>query len=197
MSKYLPRILIGVVVGVLLYMLMLMLVGPGLQATWTGLFGGIATAYILSNLAGNRKVAMAAGADKEKALALTPAPGKALLVVAREGFVAKLAGLNVAIDGREFAQLKSPAFTTLEIVPGAHTLTAGFGGLAGAQSKAGAYEFEAADGAVVAVRIGVAMGLVQNAFKFTPLTEPAALRSKLAGMPMVLAEAPAPQPFPS
>jgi hypothetical protein len=32
------------------------------------------------------------------------------------------------------------------------------------------------------------MGLVQGAMSFTPMTEPRALKQKLAGMPMVKAE---------
>ena len=47
--------------------------------------------YIFANLAGNRKVATVEGGEKDAALQLQPPPGKALLVVFREGFVAKLA----------------------------------------------------------------------------------------------------------
>jgi F0F1-type ATP synthase assembly protein I len=187
MSKYLPRILAGVVVGVLVYVLMATLVGPGLLAAWTALFIGMAVAYILSNLAGNRKVATVAGADRAQALQLRPAAGKALLVVARDGFVAKLAGLNLALDGREFAQIRSPAFTLTEVAPGAHSLSVGFGGLAGPQSKAGAYAFEAAEGAVTAVMIGVSLGALQNSFHFTPEPDLAKLKARLARMPMVAA----------
>ena len=193
MSKYLPRILIGVVAGILLYFVASSVEGPGFMALFTGVFGGIATAYILSNLAGNRKVATAGGAQKEQALALAPPPGKALLVVAREGFVAKLVGLNLNIDGQPFTQLKSPAFTIVEVAPGQHALATGFGGLAGPQNKAGVYDFSAAEGQVVAVVVTVSMGALQNAFKFTPQTDLEALRRKLRGMPMVLPE-PAPAP---
>jgi hypothetical protein len=187
MSKYLPRILIGVVVGVVLAFLMSMINGWDNQSVLTGVFGGVATAYILSNLAGNRKVDVASADDRGKALQLTPPPGKALVVVYREGFVAKLAGMNMAIDGTEVAQLKAPRFTLIAVPPGAHTLTTAFGGLAGAQSKGGSYEFSAPEGGVVAIRIGVRMGMVQGAFDYSQQADLAQVRNKLAGMPLVLA----------
>jgi hypothetical protein len=186
-SRYIPRILIGVVVGILLYILMLGLTGPGFQALLTGVCGAIATASILSSLAGNRKVATVNGLDKQRALLLKPTAGKALLVVARDGFVAKLAGLNLVLDGREFAQIKSPAFTMTAVAPGAHSLSVGFGGLAGAQ-KPGVYAFDVAEGAVAAVMIGVSLGALQNAFQFTPEPDLEQLRARLGRMPMVLAD---------
>jgi hypothetical protein len=153
-----------------------------------GLFTGVFVAYIFGNLAGNRKVATADAGEKDAALKLQPAPGKALLVVFREGFVAKLAGLNIAVDGKAFAQLTAPKFTVLALAPGAHTLTCAFGGLAGPQSKSGAYAFEVAAGGVAAVGIGVAMGLVQGSMTFTPIADVNAARAKLSRMPMVKAE---------
>jgi hypothetical protein len=153
-----------------------------------GLFTGGFFAYIFANLAGNRKLPIADAAQKQAALALAPPAGKALLVVYREGFVAKLAGLNLALDGKEFAQLTAPKFTTLVLAPGVHTLTCGFGGLAGPQSKPGTYGFEIAAGGVAAIGIGVSMGLVQGSMKFTPITEADAIRAKVGRMPMVKAD---------
>src|SRR5580658_10885946 len=127
MGNFLPRILIGAAVGLATYILMTSMEGQSLQAIIAAVCGVIASVYILTALAGNRKVAMASGADKATALELAPPPGKALLVVAREGFIAKLVGINLELDGAGFAQLKSPAFTLLEIAPGAHTLTCGVG----------------------------------------------------------------------
>ena len=124
----------------------MMFVFEGVTPYIYGIFTGAFFAYIFANLAGNRKVPTADAAQKEAALALKPPPGKALLVVYREGFVAKLAGLNIAVDGQEFAQLTAPKFTVLTLPAGAHTLTCGFGGLAGPQSKPGSYEFDVARG---------------------------------------------------
>ena len=183
MSKYLPRILIGVAVGGATYVLMTAVDGPSPLAVIAFISGVIATVYILTALAGNRKVSVAGADAKAKALELAPPSGRALLVVAREGFVAKLVGLNVALDGVVFAQVKSPAFSVLEIAPGAHTLTCGTGA-SPSQGKPGSYAFKAEAGAVVGVVVGVSLG---SGYRFSPANDVATLRRKLAGVPMVLA----------
>ena len=187
MSRYMPAIIAGFLAAAVMSFLMSFVfegVTPYIYGTFTGMF----VAYIFANLAGNRKLPIAAAAEKDAALALKAPPGKALLVVFREGFVAKLAGLNVAVDGREFAQLTAPKFTVLALPPGAHTLTCGFGGLAGPQSKPGTYDFQVAEGDVATIGIGVAMGLVQGSMKFTPVANVEAARQKIARMPMVKAD---------
>ncbi len=187
MNKYIPGIVIGFVVAVIFGFLMHFVFPEGPAAMFYGAGAGVFTAYILSNLAGNKKAPKASDAEKQAALAMQPPPGKSLLYVYREGFVAKLAGLNLQVDGREFAQLTAPKFTVLTLPAGPHTLTCGFGGLAGPQSKKGLYEFVAPAGGMAAVGIGVSMGLVQGNMAFTPLTDPQAVKAKLSGMPMVAA----------
>jgi hypothetical protein len=187
MSRYTPAIIAGFLAAAAMTFLM-SFVFEGLTPYIYGTFTGTFVAYIFGNLAGNRKLPIAAAAEKDAALALKPPAGKALLVVCREGFVAKLAGLNLAVDGREFAQLTAPKFTVLALPPGAHTLTCGFGGLAGPQSKPGTYDFEVAEGGVAAVGIGVAMGLVKGSMTFTPVAGVEAARQKIARMPMVKAD---------
>jgi hypothetical protein len=187
MSRYAPAIIAGFLAAAAMTFLM-SFVFEGFTPYIYGTFTGMFVAYIFGNLAGNRKLPIAGAAEKEAALALKPPAGKALLVVFREGFVAKLAGLNLAVDGREFAQLTAPKFTVLALAPGAHTLTCGFGGLAGPQSRPGTYDFEVAEGGVAAVGIGVAMGLVKGSMTFTPLASAEAARQKIARMPMVKAE---------
>jgi len=187
MSKYIPAIIAGVVAAAIMTVLMGFVFGgatPFLYGIGTGVFVG----YIFANLAGNKKLPIASGQEKAAALELKPPAGKGLLVVYREGFVAKLAGLNVAVDGTDFAQLTAPKFTSLALPPGAHTLTCGFGGLAGPQSKPGVFNFDVAEGQVAGVGIGVSMGMVQGSMKFTPIASVEALRAKVAGMPMVKAE---------
>jgi hypothetical protein len=183
MSKYLPRILIGLVVGGATYALMIAVEGPSLLAVLAFISGVIATVYILTGLAGNRKVSMGGADAKAKALELSPPSDKALLVVAREGFVAKLVGLNMALDGAVFAQLKSPAFSVVELAPGPHTLTCGQSA-SPSEGKPGSYAFSAEAGAVVGVIVGVSVG---TGYKFKPANDVATLRRKLAGVPMVLA----------
>lgn len=187
MSKYTRAIIAGFIAAAVMTFLMTF-VFEGFTPYIYGFFTGVFVAYIFGNLAGNRKVAAVGAAEKDAALALEPPAGKALLVVFREGFVAKLAGRNIAVDGKEFAQLTAPRFTVVALGPGAHTLTCGFGGLAGPQSKPGTYEIEIGAGGVAAVGIGVAMGAIRGSMTFTPITDTDAIRAKLSRMPMVKAE---------
>jgi hypothetical protein len=188
-NKYIPGIVFGLAGAFVSALLLRAFVFPdGITAYVYGTFIGALIAYILSNLAGNKKVATASGAEKDQALRLTPPTGKSLLVVYREGFVAKLAGLNLFVDGKAFAQLTAPKFTCLVLSPGRHDLTCGFGGLAGPQSKKGSYDFTAPADGFVAVRIGVNIGVIQGAMSFTQIDDVQALKLKLAAMPMVKAE---------
>jgi hypothetical protein len=189
MSKYAPAIIMGFVVGFATSFLMRAFVFPeGSAPVFYGAGTGMFVAYILGNLAGNRKEALATGPARQQALAFAPPPGKTLVVVYRDGFVGKMAGLNLAIDGREFAQIKSPRFTALVVPAGQHTLSCAFGGLAGPQSRAGSYAFDAAPGQVVVVNIGARMGMIQGSFQFTPAPDLAAAKAKLDQFQMVQAE---------
>jgi hypothetical protein len=187
MNKYIPAIAIGFGVFIASTFLMNLVYQNLAESMGWSVFIGAFAGYISANLAGNRKVPMASGDEKQAALQMQPPPGKAVIYVYREGFVAKLAGLNVQLDGKEFAQLTAPKFTCVVISPGTHTLTCGFGGLAGPQSKQGAYEFTAPADSVAAIGIGVKMGMLQGAMSFTPITDAAAARAKIAAMPMVAA----------
>jgi hypothetical protein len=187
MGKYTRAIIAGFVAAAVMTFLM-SFVFEGLTPYLYGICTGAFFAYIFANLAGNKKLPIADAAEKQAALALKPPAGKALLVAYREGFVAKLAGLNIAVDGKEFAQLTAPKFTVLALPPGTHTLTCGFGGLAGPQSKPGTYNFDVAADSVATVGIGVSLGMVQGSMKFTPIANLDAARAKLATMPMVKAD---------
>ena len=188
MKKYIPGIVIGFVAAVLFGFLMRFVFPEGTASVWYGAFFGVFVAYIFANLAGNRKIPSASEAEKQAVLQLRPPAGKVLLVVFREGFVAKLAGLNLFLDGKPFAQLTSPKFTSVVVPPGAHNLSCGFGGLAGPQSQKGSYDFQATADSFVAVRIGARIGAIQGVMSLKPVEDAQALRAKLAGMPMVKAD---------
>jgi len=187
MQKYLVPILAGFAAAVVAGMLFGLLLGADFLTYFMGAFVGVFTFYILANLAGNRKVAMASVAERDRAARLEPAAGKAVLCVYREGFVGMAAGLNIAVDGKDLAQLKSPRFTCVALAPGTHTLTAAFGGLAGPQNKPASFEFQAADGSVTAVKVAIAMGALRNSLTFTPAADLEALKAKLANTQMVAA----------
>lgn len=153
-----------------------------------GLLGAF-TALIGGNLAGNRKVAMASGEARDAALSFQPAPGHALLVIYREGFVGMAAGMNVHLDGRPVAQLKSPRFTALNLTPGDHTVAFGFGGLAGAQNHQAEVVVPAVAGQVIALKATMAMGALKNSIAVEWVEAyPSDLRQTLAGMKMVAAD---------
>jgi hypothetical protein len=152
-------------------------------------FGGI-TAYILGNLAGNRSIASASNADRAAALSRTPPPGKMLLYVVREGFVAKMAGLNLSIDGRPVAQIKAPRFTFIALPARQTTLGAAFGGLAGAQSKPNEIVLDPPANGILVVKITIAIGLVQGSVKFTVQPDGEAARKSLAYVTMTPADVP-------
>ncbi len=160
----------------------------GFTAWFAPIFFGALTAYLMANLAGNRKVAKASQEEKARALAFQPPEGQGLLIVYREGFVGRAAGLNLALDGREFAQLKAPRFTALTVSPGDHDLTAGFGGLAGPQNRQNLSKVSFQPGDVLAVKASLSMGMVQNTIKLEGVPVDDTLRRKLQGMPMVAPE---------
>jgi hypothetical protein len=195
MSKYVVAIVTGVVVA--------FVVSFGLSAVYTaagdggshmplisGILVGAFTSYIMANLAGNRKVATADEAAKAEALSFTPPPGKALIYLYREGFVGKAAGLNVSVDGKVVAQLKSPRFTCVAVSPGEHRLSAAFGGLAGPQNASAETPVSLADGQTAAFRYGVSMGLMQNTIAVTPMPDLEAVKAALARMPMTVPDVP-------
>lgn len=148
-----------------------------------GLCAGMVVAVVLFNLSGNRRTASADAGAKQRALAFTPTPGKAALYLVRTGFVGKMAGMNLSVDGREVAQLKSPRFTRVDIAPGAHTLTAAFGGGLAGQTKPSELAFSCADGEIVVMKLGMSMGVVQNPVKIERSSVDA-VRGELAGMQM-------------
>ncbi len=188
MQKYLREILIGAAAGVVAAFVFTLILGAGAMSILFGAFVGVFTAYILANLAGNRKVAIASDAERAEALKLEAPADQALLVVFREGFVGKMAGLNIAVDGKPLAQLQSPRFTRVALAPGAHQVTAAFGGLAGPQNKPATFDVAAAAGQVIALKVGLKMGMMQNSISLTPEVDLAQLRTKLAGSSMVLPE---------
>ncbi len=148
-----------------------------------GIGAGVVVAVVLFNLSGNRRTA-AAGADaKQRALAFTAEPGKAALYLVRTGFVGKMAGMNLAIDGHEVAQLKSPRFTRVDMAPGAHTLRASFGGGLAGQTKPSELAFDCAAGDIVVIKLGMNMGVLQNPVQVERVTLDS-VRGELAGMQM-------------
>lgn len=190
MSKTVVWALVGMAIALLLaFSLNALAASTGANLGFSGWFFpvmiGLFVAYIGGNLAGNRRTPKASAEARAKALALTAEPDAALLVVFREGFMGKAAGMNVALDGREFAQLKSPRFTAIRIAPGSHTLRVAFGGLAGPQNNAGEEVFSVAVGQVAVFRATLAMGALKNTIRLEAVGDDLDwVRGRLERMPM-------------
>jgi hypothetical protein len=132
--------------------------------------GGV---IVWRNLQTNRKVAGATPEQRTEALKFAPVAGKTALYVFRNQFVGQAVGINVMIDGREVAQLKSPRFTRIAVTPGTHRIA----GYTGANKKPADNEglvFDAAAGDVLVAKCEVEAQMVGVTVKFTPLSLEAA-----------------------
>lgn len=132
--------------------------------------GGV---MIYRNLQTNRTVADATPQQRTEALAFSPLAGKAALYVFRNQFVGRAVGLNVLIDGREVAQLKSPRFTRLLLTPGEH-LVAGYTGTNKKPGDGEGVALTAAAGEVHVLKCEVEPQIVGVTVKFTPMALDAA-----------------------
>ena len=154
-----------------------------------GTGAGVASAFIFANLSGNRSIANASEAEKEAALTGAPPDGKALLFLYRRGYIAKLVGMDFAVDGNPVAQLKSPHFTCIVVPAGAHIVTAAFGGFAKAQARVGECVFNATPGGVITRRRAAADGLGCRAgIGLTLDPNPTQIRADLARRAMTPAD---------
>jgi hypothetical protein len=186
----LTPLIVGAVVAALVAFLLGFLYGPHSGTPlFYGVGAGLLAAYLGANLAGNRANRPASAQQKTQALEAPPPEGKARLYLYREGFVAKLAGLNIAVDGQVVAQLKSPQFTCITVRPGRHALTAAFGGLAGPQNTAAKLTIDLAEGGEAAVLMTVKMGLARNAIDMIAQPNVPGVKLSLASMAMAQPEA--------
>ncbi len=195
MSKYIPAIVVGFLVAVLVSGgLAFFFSSAGADAGYVpmmvGAFLGIFTAYIMANLAGTKLGKAATPEQKQAVLDFRPQfHDQALLIVYREGFVGKAAGMDLSVDDRFVAQLKSPRFTAISVAPGGHQLSMAFGGLAGKQNKPTLEGFIAAPCDVIAFRATMQMGMMKNRIVVERIQSDDALIQRLKPMIMIAPEA--------
>lgn len=189
-----PWIVGGGLVLILSFMMGLLEGGLGVQFGVERLIipltiGAIA-GYALYNLSGNRHVEEADPETQRRALAFEAAPpGQTALYLIRTGFVGMAAGMNVEIDGKHVAQLKSPRFTRIDVPNGHHVIRASFGGGLAPQSNPAELSIEAKpEDEIQIFELGLGMGALKNSIRITPATVDTA-RVKISGMKMVKAEA--------
>jgi hypothetical protein len=159
--------------GVVVYFVLRGLLGGEIM-TLVALLGLVVGGVIVfRNLKTNRAVAEATTEQRAEALTFAPVAGKAALFVFRNQFVGRAVGINVLIDGREVAQLKSPRFTRILLTPGAHRIA----GYTGTNKKPGDGEGLALNvtaGEVLAAKVEVEAQMVGVSVKFTPMSVDAA-----------------------
>lgn len=149
---------------------------------------GILTFFILHLRAGNRRAAPADAEARARALSFTCPPDQALVYFVRTGFAGKAVGVDIAIDGKTVAQIKSPRFTCVAVLPGTHELRAHLGGGGSALSPGEARLSSALPaGSITLLHIGIERGLVKSKLVFEPWTLDLA-KAKLGNIGMVLPE---------
>jgi len=184
-QKYLPAILTGLAVTVVLGVLLGLIGFDGFALWYIPVFSGLVVGYLMANLQGTKAGPAASDEQKAAVLALRPSPGKALIIVHRQGFVGKAAGMEVTLDDRLLGQLKSPQFTAVEVDPGAHALGFGFVGLAAAQNKREIVPVTVTEGQVVAWRATISMGMGKNTIRVERDDQVQTLTDDLRRMKMV------------
>ena len=172
-----PRNLIvyglAVIAGLLLYGALRAVLGGEIMMI-LALVGLVAAGVIIfRNLQTNRKVADATPQQRTEALTFAPVPGKAVHYVFRNQFVGRAVGINVLIDGREVAQLKSPRFTRILLTPGAHRI-AGYTGTNKKPADSEGVALTANAGEVLVTKCEVEPQMVGVTIKYTPMSVDAA-----------------------
>lgn len=193
-SKYVPAIVVGFLVAFVVsagFSMLLTSAGasPGILPMFVGGFLGVFTAYIMANLAGTKRGRAATAEQKQAVLDFRPEPGKAMLIVFREGFVGMAAGMDLLVDDQFVAQLKSPRFSAISVEPGGHQISMAFGGLAGKQNKPTLEGFIAAPGEVIAFRATMQMGMTKNRIVVDRISADQDLVQRLKPMIMIAPEA--------
>lgn len=101
----------------------------------------------------------------------------------------KANGVDLNLDGRDVAQLKSPRFTVLHLTPGTHTLRAALAGAMNTGSVPAVASFEVQAGQTLVFQLRLAIKLSTSDVVLERVDAPDAVLPRLARMKMVLASA--------
>lgn len=173
MSRNLVVYALAVLAGLVGYFLLRSVVGDGIMSILALIGLGVGVVIVTRNLRTNRKVTDASVDQRTEALRFAPVPGKAALYVFRSQFVGRAVGINVLVDGRETAQLKSPRFTRILLTPGTHRL-AGYTGTNKKPADGEGAELVANAGEIYVAKCEVEAQMVGVSIKFTPMSVDAA-----------------------
>jgi hypothetical protein len=143
---------------------------------------------VLQFRGGNRRVSPADAQARAQALTFSCPPDRALVYFIRTGFAGKAVGVDIAVDGKTAAQIRSPRFTYLSLAPGSHALTAQIGdGQSKLSPQSAQFPATLAAGSVTLLHIGIQRGLLTSQLVFEPWTLDKA-KAQLGKIGMVLPE---------
>lgn len=164
----------------------------GSTGQWLAGALGVLTFFILHLRAGNRRAVPADADASARALAFTCPPDRALVYFIRTGFAGKAVGVDIGVDGKTVAQIKSPRFTCVALAPGLHELTAHIGAAGSALNPGSAkHSGTLLAGSVTLLHIGIQRGMLKSQLVFEPWTLETA-KARLGKISMVQPEMPPP-----
>ena len=184
MVRYLLLVGVAVIVGLVVFGAMRSLFGDGIVNLITLVLLGVFGFIVWRNLQLNRKVTDATPAQRTAALSFTPDSGKAALYVYRTQFIGKAVGVNLDIDNRQVAQLKSPRFTRVALAPGAHRVELYLGTPDKKKPGGHAQDLNVAAGDVIILKLEIEPQMVGTVMKLTP-TEPQKARTEIGSAKMI------------
>lgn len=138
----------------------------------------------LQRMGGNRKMAVRDDSARAAALALVPPPAHGIVYVYRSGFMAKLLGIDIAVDGVVQGQLVSPRSMQLILPAGPHQLTTPTS--ANTMKPAKPLTVDLASGGIAVVEVQIQSGMMKNILKLRLEPDAEAARQRLATMPMIV-----------
>lgn len=137
----------------------------------------------LQRMDGNRKTAVRDAGERTAALASVPAAGQGVVYVYRTGFMAKLLGIDVSVDGVAEGQLVSPRSMQIVLPAGRHELTASTA--ANNTKAAEPLIIDLSSGSIVIVELQIQGGMAKNILRLRLDDNTEAARQRLATMPMI------------
>ena len=159
---------IGAIIGLFLMNALGSMFGDGVTTIITLVIFALVGLVIYRNLQTNRKVAEATPEQRTHALTFAPEPGKAALYVFRNQWVGRAVGVNMLIDGRDVAQIKSPRFTRILLSPGSHRIS-GFIATNAKPADVAGLELIANAGDIYVAKCEVEPQMIGAIVKFTPV----------------------------
>jgi hypothetical protein len=181
MPRYLILLFIAVIVGWFAFGLLRALLGEEIVLVISLIALVVVGVLVYRNLQTNRKVTEATPQQRAEALQFAPVADKAVLYVFRNQFVGRAVGVNVLIDGREVAQIKSPRFIRVVLTPGPHKI-AGYTGTNKPPAEGEGDAINAAAGDVLIMKCEVQPNMVGASVKFTAQPQGRADVQKIARM---------------